>query len=83
MRTTKEERVRTRTAIVSFVIGLLSATSLTAVAEVLEGDGAPSTSVGAECETPTEVLPKEVSPEDLGPPPTPKGSPGGFIEGTQ
>jgi len=75
--------VRIRTAIVSFVIVLLSATSLTAAAEVLGGDGAPSSTVRAECETPTEVLPKEISPEDLGPPPTPKGSRGGFIEGTQ
>ena len=75
--------MRIRTAIVSSVIGLLSATSLTAAAEVLEGDGAPPPTVGAECETPTEVLPKEISPEGLGPPPTPKGSRGGFIEGTQ
>jgi len=68
---------------VSFVIGLVSATSLTAAAEVLEGDGAPTSTVGAECDTQTEVLPKEISPDDLPPPPTPKGGSGGFIEGTQ
>jgi hypothetical protein len=70
---------------VSFVIGcgLVSATSLTAAAEVLEGDGAPTSTVGAECDAQTEVLPKEISPDDLRPPPTPKGGSGGFIEGTQ
>ncbi len=41
--------MRTRTAIVSFVLGLLSFTSLTAVAEVIEGDGAPFTN--SACET--------------------------------
>ena len=68
--------MRTRTAIVSFILGLLSAISLTAAAEVLEGDGAPSPAVG--CETPTEVLPKV-----LGPSSAPEGGPGGFIEGTE
>jgi hypothetical protein len=67
--------MRIRTAIVSFVLGFLSVTSLTAAAEILEGDGAPS-SIG--CETPTEVLPKVVSPSERDYP----GRPGGFIEGT-
>jgi predicted ATPase len=58
------------------ILGLLSAISLTAAAEVLEGDGAPSPAVG--CETPTEVLPKV-----LGPSSAPEGGPGGFIEGTE
>jgi hypothetical protein len=68
--------MRTRTAIVSFIVGLLSALSLTAAAEILEGDGAPSTLVGA-CETPTEVLPKVVTPR------SPDYGPGGFTEGTE
>jgi hypothetical protein len=66
--------MRTRTAIVSFTLGLLSATSLTAAAGVLEGDGAPSKMAG--CETPAEVLPKVVIPG------SPDYGPGGFIEGT-
>ena len=49
--------MRTKTAIVSFVLGLLSLTSLAAVAGVIEGDGAPFPN-GGNCETsPTEVLP--------------------------
>jgi hypothetical protein len=68
--------MRTRTSIFSFVLGLLSATSLTAAAGVLEGDGAPPSMVGVGCETPTEVLPKVVTPW------SPDYGPGGFIEGT-
>jgi hypothetical protein len=69
--------MRTRTAIVSFVLGLLSFTSLSAAAEVLEGEGAPDSILA--CETPTEVLPKEILPEKS----TPSSRPGGFIEGTE
>ena len=64
---TMEGTMRTKTAIVSFVLGLLSFTSMTAVAEVLEGDGAPQT---WGCETPRPDRPP-------GHPGT-----GGVIEGT-
>jgi hypothetical protein len=63
-------------AIVSFTLGLLSATSLTAAAGVVEGNGAPPSMVGSGCETPTKVLPKVLTPW------SPDYGPGGFIEGT-
>lgn len=76
MESNEGKEMRTRTAIVGFILGLLSVTSLTAAAEVLEGTGGPSSEVGVGCETPTEVLPKVIVPEDG------KDGPGGFIEGT-
>jgi hypothetical protein len=62
--------MRTRTAIVSFVLGLLLAISLTGAASVVEGDGAPFPN--AACDTPGAGNKA----------PTSKPIEGGFIEGT-
>ena len=72
-----EGTMRTKTAIVSFVLGLLSVTSLTAVAGVIEGDGAPLPT-GGYCETSHETSQTKTRP---GRPPQHPGT-GGVLEGT-
>jgi hypothetical protein len=68
--------MRARTAIVSFVLGLLLAISLTAVAEVVEGDGAPFQNTS--CSTPGPGNP----PGQGDKAPTGKPFGGGYLEGT-
>jgi hypothetical protein len=65
--------MRTKTAIVSFVLGLLSLTSLTAVAGVIEGEGAPFPN-GGNCETSRTEVRAERLPGHPGT--------GGVLEGT-
>jgi hypothetical protein len=72
-----EGKMRTKTAIVSFVFGLLSVTSLTAVAGVIEGDGASFPNEG-NCETSQETSQTETLP---GRPLRHPGT-GGALEGT-
>jgi hypothetical protein len=60
----------------SFVLGLLLAISLTAVAGVVEGDGAPFPNQA--CDTPAPANP----PGGGNKAPTGKAIQGGFIEGT-
>ena len=74
---TMEGTMRTKTAIVSFVLGLLSVTSLTAVAGVIEGDGVPFSN-GGNCETSHETSQTKTR---LGTPPGHLGT-GGVLEGT-
>jgi hypothetical protein len=69
--------VRTKTAIVSFVLGVLSVISLTAAAGVVEGGGAPIPNLG-NCNT-DDVLPKTVRPPDVS---TTHPGTGGVLEGT-
>jgi hypothetical protein len=68
--------MRARTAIVSFVLGLLLAISLTAVAGVVEGDGAAFTNTTCATAGP------ENPPGNGNKAPTGKPIRGGFIEGT-
>jgi hypothetical protein len=68
--------MRARTAIVSFVLGLLLAISVTAAAGVIEGDGAPFPSQS--CDTASPANPPGGGNK------APSGKPieGGYIEGT-
>jgi hypothetical protein len=68
--------MRAKTAIVSFVLGLLLAISLTAAAGVIEGDGAPFPSQS--CDTTAPATP----PGGGNKAPTGKPIDGGYIEGT-